>query len=70
MVFKAMRRRDVESAMAKRDCAWLRSGAEHDIWVCPCGRHQVAIPRHGMISAGVVASVEKKLACLPRRWLS
>ncbi|WP_372444352.1 type II toxin-antitoxin system HicA family toxin [Micromonospora qiuiae] len=65
-----MKRRDVESVMTKHDCAWLRSGGQHDIWVCPCGSHQVPIPRHTTISAGVVANIEKRLSCLPQRWLS
>ncbi|NJC71238.1 type II toxin-antitoxin system HicA family toxin [Planosporangium thailandense] len=70
MVFKSMKRRDIEAALTKHDCAWLRSGGQHDIWICPCGQHQAPVPRHTTISAGVVASIEKKLSCLPRGWLS
>ena len=64
-----MKRRDVEKALKGIDAAVLREGGEHTIWICNCGQHKTALPRHSEITAGVVGSIGKQIACAPKGWL-
>jgi len=64
-----MKRRDVLKALRAAGCHVQREGGEHTIWRCPCGQHKTAVPRHSEISAGVVGSIEKQMACLEQGWL-
>ena len=66
-----MKRKDLERALRRAGCALLRQGGRHGVWACPasCGRHTVAVPRHGEITAGVVGSIMKTLTCLEEGWL-
>lgn len=64
-----MRYRDVERTLLNNGCKWREGKGSHVVWYCPCGRHIVPVQKHGMVSAGVVADVVKKLACLPKGWL-
>jgi len=47
----------------------LRDSGGHTIYVCSDGEHRAAVPRHTTISAGVVGSIERAMACLPKGWL-
>ena len=65
-----MKRRDVLKRLADAGVVWLREGGEHTLYVCTCGgEHKTAVPRHGEISAGVVGSIQKQIACAPKGWL-
>uniref|UniRef100_UPI003F4927F4 type II toxin-antitoxin system HicA family toxin n=1 Tax=Promicromonospora sp. CA-289581 TaxID=3240013 RepID=UPI003F4927F4 len=64
-----MRRREVEAALRAQGCTILRDRGDHTIWGCPCGKHKAPVPRHTTITAGVVRSIIKQLACLPEGWL-
>lgn len=66
---KAMKRADVVKALSAKGCNILREGGQHTIWVCPCGQHKVAVPRHNETSAGVVRNIIAAMACLQEGWL-
>jgi len=66
---KAMRLRDIERALRANDAKRAREGAEHTIWRCTCGQHQTAVPRHRVITAGVVGQIAKDMACHRKGWL-
>ncbi|GAA3093709.1 hypothetical protein GCM10010464_66710 [Pseudonocardia yunnanensis] len=69
MVFKEMKRRDVEAVLLQQGCAVKSDRGDHTKWICPCGRHITLVPRHKHVSPGVVQSIGKQLACLPEGWL-
>jgi hypothetical protein len=66
---KAMALRDVESALRDQDCEVLSNKGPHTKWGCPCGSHTVPIPRHSIVSPGVVRDIRRRLPCLPEGWL-
>ncbi|GAA3957202.1 hypothetical protein GCM10023085_44650 [Actinomadura viridis] len=68
---KGMKRREVIRALKENGCELDRNASRgpHEKWVCGCGKHIVIIPRHRMISPGVVGDTEKRLECLAEGWL-
>lgn len=68
---REMKRRDIERALTRNGCTKASGSGRgpHEKWLCPCGSHQVPVPRHGDISPGVVASIIKRLVCLEEGWL-
>ena len=65
-----MKTRKVIQALRRNGCTELRSSGRHTIWACPCGGHSAPVPAsHNEIAAGVVRSIEKQMACLPKGWL-
>jgi len=66
---KPMKRREVERALRAHGCSPLRNRGGHEVWGCSCGQHTAPLPNHGEITAGVVASVQKHMQCLPEGWL-
>ena len=66
---KEIRRRELEKALISNGCSGISDRGEHTKWGCPCEEHTANIPRHNMISPGVVASTIKRMACLPKGWL-
>ena len=66
---KAMKRREVERSLRAAGCQVLSEDGIHTKWICPCGQHSANIPRHTMISPGVVRSTIQRLACLEEGWL-
>ncbi len=65
-----MKRKDVLAALHREGCLLKREGSEHTIYLCPCGQHHTAIPRHTSITPGTVNNIEKQLACLAKGWIS
>lgn len=70
MVYKVMRRKAVVAALKKQGCVSVRNVGGYEIWVCPCGQHSAPLPNHNEISAGVVKSIGRQMACLEEGWLS
>lgn len=66
---KEMKLRNIENALLAQGCKILADRGPHTKWGCPCGQHTVPVPRHNVISAGVVRSIGKRMACLPEGWL-
>jgi len=64
-----MSRRKVLSTLGKNQCTVLRDSGGHTVYVCPCGKHRAPVPRHSTITAGVVGSIERQMACLDEGWL-
>lgn len=64
-----MKRREMVRAMEARGCSVKSTRGDHEKWVCPCGRHSANLPRHTVISPGVVRDTIKRLQCLPEGWL-
>lgn len=67
---KAMKLRDVERMLRAHGCSVLSDRGSHTKWGCPCGAHTAPVPRHTVVSPGVVRSIGKRMACLPEGWLS
>lgn len=64
-----MKRRDVEKRLVAIGATVLREGGEHTLYVCACGQHKVAVPRHREISAGVGMTIQKTIECERKGWL-
>ncbi|WP_280689217.1 hypothetical protein [Kitasatospora sp. GAS204B] len=64
-----MKLRELERKLMAQGCTVKSDLGSHTKWICPCGRHQAHIPRHTMVSPGVVNDTAKKLACLPKGWI-
>jgi predicted RNA binding protein YcfA (HicA-like mRNA interferase family) len=69
IVANAMKRREVERALRVQGCNIKSERGPHVKFVCPCGQHSANIPRHSVISPGVVADIVKRMQCLPEGWL-
>ena len=67
---REVRRRVLDRALGANGCHVISDRGPHTKWVCPCGRHSANIPRHGVISPGVVADTVRRLVCLPKGWLT
>jgi hypothetical protein len=65
-----MRYRDVRKALLREGCSSKSGKGDHEKWFCPCGQHIAVVTRGGTVSAGVVGDLIKKLACLPKGWLT
>lgn len=66
---KVMKLREVEAALRRHDCKLLSQDGIHTKWSCPCGQHTANIPRHKLVSPGVVRSTQKRMECLNEGWL-
>ena len=66
---KAMRHREVTRALKRHGCEKVSDDGPHTKWACPCGQHSANVPRHNVVSPGVVADTIKRMACLPKGWL-
>lgn len=67
---KAMSRRDVVAALRRVGCRLLREGASHSLFICDCPMaHKAAVPRHRLISPGVVRDIQSQIACAGKGWL-
>lgn len=64
-----MRLRDVNRALRAQGCDVKRDTGRHTTWECPCGAHTADIPRHNIISPGVVRDTISRMECLPEGWL-
>lgn len=64
-----MKWREVQAALLENGCRVLRDKGGHEVWGCPCGNHITPLPHHTNVSAGVVRSIGKQMACLPKGWL-
>jgi hypothetical protein len=66
---KPQKRTQTVRALRDNKCEPLRNAGGHEIWGCPCGKHEAPLPNHREITAGVVRSISKEMACLPKGWL-
>lgn len=66
---KPMSKRLVVRALTEHGCYKESESGIHEKWRCPCGRHLTAVPRHTMLTPGVVRTIQRHMACLPERWL-
>jgi predicted RNA binding protein YcfA (HicA-like mRNA interferase family) len=63
-----MKTREVIRRLQAEGFTFLRHGAEHDVYLCSCGQHTVAVVRHTETSAGVVGGYSKRSPCLKKSW--
>jgi predicted RNA binding protein YcfA (HicA-like mRNA interferase family) len=68
-VVKPMKYRDIAKQLRRQGCTSRPGKGDHEIWTCPCGKHQGVVTRPGEVSSGVVGDLIKKLECLPEGWL-
>ena len=66
---KAMKYRDLVKAMRKQGCTSRQGKGDHEVWMCPCGKHQTVITQTNMVSPGVARQAEQRLSCLPKGWM-
>jgi hypothetical protein len=66
---REMKSRLVEQALAAQKCTKAPTDGPHAKWICPCGSHKTAIPRHREITPGVIRNIIRDLSCLPKGWL-
>jgi predicted RNA binding protein YcfA (HicA-like mRNA interferase family) len=66
---KPMKRTHVVKALRSIGATKLRDKGDHTIYGCTCGQHIAPVPRHNEITAGVVGSIIKQMACAPKGWL-
>lgn len=64
-----MRKREVVKALRQAGCVVVSDDGGHAKWACPCGRHSANIPRHTVVSVGVVRDTIRRMDCLPKGWL-
>ena len=64
-----MKYRTVAAILKAAGCTSRPAKGDHEVWICPCGKHKAAITRPGEISAGLVRDVIKKFTCMPEGWL-
>ena len=64
-----MTRRDVERRLRAIGAVKLREGGSHTVYLCACGNHKTAVPRHSVITAGVVRNIQEQIACERKGWL-
>lgn len=63
------RQRDVERVLAGQGWLLTRTKGGHNVWVSPTGTDRLAIPRHGMVSPGVLRQVIRALGdTAPKEW--
>jgi hypothetical protein len=66
---KPMARRDIERALRANGCV-AGGGTKHAKWICACGEaHTARLPRHTLVSPGVIRDTIERMACLPEGWL-
>jgi hypothetical protein len=58
-----------ERALSAHDCRVVSDRGPLTKWSCPCGRHSANVPRHVVVSPGVVADTIRRMECLPKGWL-
>jgi len=61
--------RQVRQALLAQGCASRPGKGDHEIWYCPCGRHQTVVTRPGNVSPGLIRTTVSRLARLPEGWL-
>jgi hypothetical protein len=66
---KSMARADVAKILASLRCRIISDRGPHTKWGCPCGQHTANVPRHRVISPGVVRDIQKRMNCLGEGWL-
>jgi predicted RNA binding protein YcfA (HicA-like mRNA interferase family) len=66
---RALRKAEVVKALKQQGATKVREGANHEVWHCACGRHRTAVPRHRVVTAGVVANIVKQMECHREGWL-
>jgi hypothetical protein len=68
---RPMAKRLVIRALTRQSCIKLSDEGIHEKWGCPeaCGAHLTAVPRHNVITAGVIRGMISDLKCLPKGWL-
>lgn len=67
---KRRKRTKIVEALRAGQSTSLRNVGGYEIWECPCGKHTAAVPNHREITAGVVRSISKQMACLPKGCLT
>jgi len=66
---KPQKRTQTVTRLRDHGCEPLRNVGGHEIWGCPCGAHTAPLPNHREVTAGVVRSISRQMACLPKGWL-
>ena len=69
LMTKPQKRTQIVRTLRDNGCEPLRNVGGHEIWGCPCGKHAAPLPNHREVTAGVVRSIDKQMACLPKGWL-
>ena len=60
---------EVKKRLRKYGCSVVSDDGAHTKWGCPCKEQSANVPRHTVLSPGVVRDVGNRMACLPKGWL-
>jgi hypothetical protein len=60
---------EVKKRLRKYGCSVVADDGAHTKWGCPCEEHSASVPRHAVLSPGVVRDIGNRMACLPKGWL-
>jgi predicted RNA binding protein YcfA (HicA-like mRNA interferase family) len=63
-----VKQREVERFLEPNGWALIRTRGGHNVWKSRDGSQILAIPRHGMVTKGVVRQVIKAQPCAPDSW--
>jgi len=69
VMVKPMNYKNVAKALKANGCESRKGKGDHEVWICPCGKHRAAITKPGEVSAGVVRDTIEKMQCLKKGWL-
>ncbi len=62
--------RDVQRRLRSYGCTLIADDGAHTKWGCPCEKgHTANVPRHTVVSPGVVRDIASRMECLPKGWL-
>jgi predicted RNA binding protein YcfA (HicA-like mRNA interferase family) len=70
-MMKPMAKRLVIRALIHEGCSKVSERGIHEKWRCPpgCAEHTTSVPRHDVVTVGVIRNIIRDLACLPKGWL-
>lgn len=67
---KPAKYRDFTKTLRQLGCTSRQGKGDHEMWLCPCGKHSTPITQTREVSPGLVRQAIDRLACLPKEWWS
>ncbi|MEM0913116.1 MAG: type II toxin-antitoxin system HicA family toxin [Planctomycetota bacterium] len=61
VLWRLMKRRDLERHLSDHECRFDHHGGRHDIWLNPANGLDAAVPRHNEIKFGTARAICKQL---------
>ncbi|MDZ7577014.1 MAG: hypothetical protein U0904_02380 [Candidatus Nanopelagicales bacterium] len=61
---KPRKYREIAKTLTGLGCTHRQGKGDHEVWTCPCGAHQTVLTQKREISAGVLRTSARRLACI------